>query len=377
MSHVASRRGLKSGLLLVAVMALSVTSAGAKPVTDCPLRDAAFSADSPLIDLLLSPAAKAVLEKAAPGKINSAPGQFSGTVTPTFTSILTLRKGAFLTGIKPDAVDAIDSELRTLPVTTADRVARCARYDNDVPAISLPKNKPAILLFEKIVGFKDTPSVNAAHAAFLAMAERKGWTIVSTEKAGVFTAKTLRKFDAIIWNNISGDVLSLSQRKAFVRYLESGGSYVAIHGSAGDPDYFWDWYADKLIGARFIGHPMAPQFQDAKIQVNKAHALAKNLPTDWSMSDEWYSFRTNPRTIGANVLLTLDESTYKPVGIMGQDLRMGDHPLAWTNCIGKGRMFYSAIGHRPETYSQPQHVTMLENALDWAINSKQPCKASD
>ena len=50
-----------------------------------------------------------------------------------------------------------------------------------------------------------------------------------------------------------------------------------------------------------------------------------------------------------------------------------DHPLAWTNCIGKGRMFYSAIGHMPETYSQPQHVAMLEAAIGWAAGERKAC----
>ena len=71
------------------------------------------------------------------------------------------------------------------------------------------------LLFEKINGFKDTPSVNAAHAAFIALAERKGWNVVATDKAGVFNPFILRRFDAVVWNNISGDVLTLSQRRAF------------------------------------------------------------------------------------------------------------------------------------------------------------------
>jgi type 1 glutamine amidotransferase len=49
---------------------------------------------------------------------------------------------------------------------------------------------------------------------------------------------------------------------------------------------------------------------------------------------------------------------------------MVDHPIAWTNCIGKGRMFYSAIGHRPEAYSQPEYVALLEEAMTWAADQK-------
>lgn len=355
--------------------ALAPVQAMAKPVTDCALRDAPFSADTPLIDLLLSPAARAVLSKAAPGRLDKMPPRFASTTPPTFAAIITLKEAVPFTGIKPEQIAAVDAELRKLPVTAADRVARCARYDNDVPAFTLPAGRPRLLLFEKINGFRDGPSVKAAGEALKAMAERKGWALVTTDKGGAINGKTLSQFDAVIWNNISGDVLTLSQRKALQRYLRRGGGFVGIHGSAGDPTYFWDWYPDKLIGARFSMHPMAPQYQDARIMVNGAHPLAKGLPQEWTMNDEWYSFRTNPRAAGAQVVLSLDEKSYSPVGPMGIDLRMGDHPIAWTNCIGKGRSFYSAIGHRPETYAQPQHVALLESAIDWAATDRKACPA--
>jgi type 1 glutamine amidotransferase len=56
--------------------------------------------------------------------------------------------------------------------------------------------------------------------------------------------------------------------------------------------------------------------------------------------------------------------------MMKQDLRMGDHPIAWTRCVGRGRSFYSAIGHRPQTYSDPTYRTMLESAIGWAVRRK-------
>lgn len=363
---------------VAAGLAQPAAAAASRPVTDCPLRDAPFSVDSPLIDIMLSPAAKAVLEKAAPGRFSHLPPRFAGTTPPTFAAILSLREGGAMAGLTPQQLADADPQLRALPVTVADKVARCARYDNDVPRFSLPKGKPRLLVMEKITGFKDVPSVDAAHAALQAMAERKGWAIAFTEKGGAFNPRTLRQFDAVIWNNISGDVLTLSQRHAFKRWIEEGGAFIGVHGSAGDPAYFWNWYVDTLLGARFIGHPMGPQFQDARVVVQAPnHPAARGLPREWTMNDEWYSFRTNPRAVGATVIATLDEKTYSPKGMMNQDLRMGDdHPIAWTNCIGKGRMFYSAIGHRPETYSEPHYVTMLENAIDWAaVSGKKDCPA--
>jgi type 1 glutamine amidotransferase len=47
-----------------------------------------------------------------------------------------------------------------------------------------------------------------------------------------------------------------------------------------------------------------------------------------------------------------------------------DHPIAWTRCVGKGRAFYSAIGHLPQTYSDATHLRLLEQAVEWAAQGK-------
>ncbi|MCW1402162.1 ThuA domain-containing protein [Novosphingobium sp. MW5] len=368
---------LAAGLAAIALSAPAL----AGPVTDCPNRDVPFSAASPLIDVLLSPAAKAVIDKHAPGRLDKMPPNFAGTKPPSFASILTVDNATRFTGISADKVAEIDKELRALPVTAGDKVARCQRFDNDVPTLpAMPKGKVRLLVMEKINGFKDVPSVNAAHAALTAMAERKGWAIAFTEKGGAINARTLGQFDAVVWNNISGDILTLSQRKALQGFLARGGGFAAMHGSAGDPAYFWNWYPDKLIGARFTGHPMAPQFQEARVIVSTDHPIAKaaNLPREWRMTDEWYSFKTSPRAAGAQVIASLDEGSYTRKSPMGPDgyLDMGnDHPIAWTNCMGRGRMFYSAIGHMPQTYSQPQALALLEAGVEWAAKSKNACPA--
>lgn len=360
----------------IAVAPAMAKSVVAKTVIDCPLRDAAFSLKSPLMDVLLSPAARRAVEAEIGPIFDKMPPRFAGTTPPSFSAILTLRELGRFRPMTPETLAKIDAALAALPVSADDKTARCARYDNDIPDFKLGKGKPRLLLFEKINGFRDDPSVDAAHTAFIAMAQRNGWAIVTTQKGGAFNPKTLSQLNAVIWNNISGDVLTLGQRAAFQSWLRRGGSFIGVHGTAGDPVYFWDWYADNLIGARFAGHPMNPQFQEAKIALaDPGHPIAKGLPSEWSMTDEWYSFRTNPRAAGAHVIATLDESSYKPDGVPGQNLRMGsDHPVIWTNCIGKGRMFYSAIGHRPEMYTDARYVTVLENAIEWSAQ-RGPCRA--
>jgi type 1 glutamine amidotransferase len=358
-------------LITLGVMpGLAPLASGQRPI-DCPLRDEPYSIDSPLIDVLLKPEAKAVVDRELPDLLRKLPPRFASTTPPSFASILTLR---VIASFKPqtgeDTLAPVNHALAALPVTAADREARCARYDIELPHIVVPRGKPRLLLFEKITGFRDSPSVEAANSALRAMAERNGWALVVTDKGGSVTPAILKKFDAIIWNNVSGDVLTVTQRRALQAYIERGGGFVGVHGSGGDPARFWDWYVDTLIGARFAGHPMAPQFQDARVIVEDGNsAIARDLAPGWTMSDEWYSFKSNPRASGARVIATLDEASYTPKGVGGQDLHMGDHPIAWTRCIGNGRSFYSAIGHRPESYTEPHHVKLLEQGIAWAAGT--------
>lgn len=367
-------RTLRSLAVVTTALGVCLASpvhAASSKLLDCPMRDVPFSVESPVIDIMLSDAAKAVIEETAPGAMQQLPSFLFGTQAPTFSAILKLRNAiGMFPALKSSDVTALNSALRAIPVTVADKKARCARYDDDRPKFKLSKGETRVLLFEKITGFRDSPSVAAATAAFDALARRNGWAIVVSDKGGAMHPAVLRQFDVVVWNNVSGDVLTLTQRKAFRTFIENGGGFVGIHGSAGDPEYFWDWYADTLIGARFIGHPNDPQFQDAQVVIEpSASGIGHKIDPRWTMNDEWYSFAKSPRLDGAHIVATLNEETYKPgtSRFVETPLAMGkDHPIIWTRCVGKGRSFYSAIGHRPEIYSDDRYLTLLEQGVSWA-----------
>ena len=122
---------------------------------------------------------------------------------------------------------------------------------------------------------------------------------------------------------------------------------------------------------------MGPQFQQATVRIeDSAHPATRALGTSWTRTDEWYSFASSPRAKGYHVLASLDESTYRPVmdiRVLGaKDIRMGDHPIIWTHCVGQGRVFYSALGHSASTYAEPKHLELLEGALAWAAGLEGP-----
>jgi uncharacterized protein len=243
------------------------------------------------------------------------------------------------------------------------------RYESVPPALPVRLNATAILIFSKTNGFRDEEAIKAATICLLDIAQRRGWSAVVTDNAAVFRPDLLRRFKLIVWNNTSGDVLTIGQRAAFQSYMENGGGFVGIHGAGGDPKYRWSWYVDTLIGAQFIGHPFGPQFQQATMRIeDSTNPATRELGDTWIRLDEWYSFATNPRDKGLHVLVTVDESTYSPMMsllILHKDLRMGDHPVVWVHCVGNGRAFYSAIGHAADTYREPKHIQLLEGAIAW------------
>jgi hypothetical protein len=244
-------------------------------------------------------------------------------------------------------------------------------YETEPVALPADLPAPALLVFTKTNGFRHEEAIPAGVALIEAIAERRGWSVFHTESGAVHTPENLARFSAVVWHQVSGDVLDEAQKQALRAWLEAGGGWVGVHGAGGDGEYAWRWYVEELIGAQFIGHPMGPQFQDGKLVVeDRGHPATAGLPESFVHNEEWYSFDQSVRAKGYRVLATVDESTYSPrLEFLGadRDLRMGaDHPVIWSHCVGKGRAFYSALGHQAKSYALPEMEKLLGGAIAWA-----------
>ena len=246
-------------------------------------------------------------------------------------------------------------------------------YETDVPAINFPANQPAVLLFSKTTGFRHGESIEAGKAKFTELAKKNNWFLCSTEDGGVFNTAQLAKFDVVIFNSCTGRLLNDDQQKALTNYVEQGGTWIGIHG-AGDNSHQWAWYEKNLVGASFSHHPIEKHLQQATVTLNPVPdtALVKGLPQTWPQTDEWYVFFDNPRTHGAQVIYTIDGERINPSGnilfVKDKNFGMGkDHPVAWYRSVGKGKSFYTSMGHDATAWQQAAFVTLLENEVNSAV----------
>ena len=96
--------------------------------------------------------------------------------------------------------------------------------------------------------------------------------------------------------------------------------------------------------------------------IDNKHQSTKHLPAIWERKDEWYNFKDmNPEV---NVLLKIDESSYTG----GKN--NNNHPMAWYHNYEGGRVFYTALGHTIESYSEPYFLQHLLGGIKYAMGSK-------
>jgi type 1 glutamine amidotransferase len=237
-------------------------------------------------------------------------------------------------------------------------------FETVAPELPKELKRPAILILTKANGWRHD-NMPAAAVAVTTIARKHHWPVYDTANAAVFNTEQLKRFDVVVLNNVTGDVFTPEQREAFKTWIEAGGRVVALHGAGGTNDHPWTWYIDGAIGAGFKGHP---KIQDGVVHIeDPAHPAMRGLPKVWPRNEEWYSFDRDPRGPGVHVLATVDETSYDPT----DKLRMGaDHPIIWTKCVGKGGVFFSALGHQIKDWSEPVFLSHIEGAMEWARDPK-------
>lgn len=197
-------------------------------------------------------------------------------------------------------------------------------------------------------------SIAIARQVLTSLAASTGeFTITATEDLRTITVPMLGSHDVLAFVMTSGELdLSNDQRTAILDFVSRGGGFIGIH-SATDTLYQWPDYG-RLVGAYFKEHPWTQQ--GGVIVENASHPATIGIGERFTLLEEFYTFRDNPRG-RVQVLLRLDAAS---VGASG------DYPLAWAQSFGSGRAYYNALGHFSETWTDQRFQRQLVGALRWA-----------
>ena len=173
------------------------------------------------------------------------------------------------------------------------------------------------------------------------------------ELAAKATVKSLVGFDGVVFASTTGD-LPLPDRDGFVDWIAKGHAFVGIH-AATDTFPGFPAYLD-MIGGQFKHH--GPQTTvEVFVRDPKSPATA-GLPKSWSVFDEIYQFqRYDPARV--HLLLAMDK--HPETG------EAGELPLAWTRSHGRGRVFYTALGHREDVLEADWYKAHLLGGIRWAL----------
>ncbi|MBK7071081.1 MAG: ThuA domain-containing protein [Myxococcales bacterium] len=224
-------------------------------------------------------------------------------------------------------------------------------------------DQPRVLVFSRETLWTH-PSTPVARAALVDMCATRGFTVTASSDPAAFTSGVLADVDVVVFAVTSGNVLDEPARDAFEPWVRAGGGVVGLH-SASATEYDWPFFVE-LIGARFRTHPPVLTVADVTVE-DPAAPSATGLPARWSRTDEWYAFHERPEDQGVHVVLALDEASAQPP--LPDDQRVGYHPIAWTDDHLGGRMFYTAMGHTPESYAEPAFLDLVAHALTWAAGN--------
>jgi putative heme-binding domain-containing protein len=236
------------------------------------------------------------------------------------------------------------------------------------PTVAAP---PRVLVLTTSAGFehdvvrRSAPErLSLVERALIDLGEEGHFEAVPTRDLGEFEPARLSRYDAVLFYTTGELPLSPAQRTALLDFVARGKGFVGVH-SATDTFYEWPEFG-ALVGAYFDGHPW---HEKVRVRVeDPAHPATRALDAKFDIVDEIYQFRAPYDRSRLHVLLSLDPASVdlaRP-GVKRTD---EDFALAWTREHGKGRVFYTALGHRPEVWSDPRYLSHLRGGIQWALRT--------
>lgn len=228
-------------------------------------------------------------------------------------------------------------------------------------------NQPRVLVVSEAQGYKHASIPDQVR--FLEQLGRRSrrFDVIHLRHAADLTKARLAGAKAVVFASTTGELpIADEDRQALVDFVKDGGALIGLHSATNTFDR-WPRF-QRLLGAGFRRHPPA---QVGRVVVTtRRHPATRRLPRTFRIRDEFYEFKTSPRR-RARILLRAD-----PASITGETRR--DLPLAWCRREGRGRVFYSGLGHFGAAWRTDRHLRRLvDGGIRWTLGvSSGPCGRS-
>ena len=228
-----------------------------------------------------------------------------------------------------------------------------------LPASEPTSQKPRLLYLTHTAGFvHDVLPVSEEVLGKLSADSRFDLTV--TKDTAAISKDRLTGYSVVIFNTTGELPLDAAQKDALLTFVRSGHGFVGVH-SATDTFYKWPEYG-AMIGGYFDQHPW---HQEVQIKVeDQSHPSTSHLPASFTIRDEIYQFRDWSRD-RVHVLLSLDATS---VDLTKPNVHRTDRDFAvsWTREEGKGRVFYTSLGHEAAVWRDPRFQQHLMGGIRWA-----------
>ena len=184
-----------------------------------------------------------------------------------------------------------------------------------------------------------------------------------TKKKLEFNAKNLNDFDAILMFT-GGDLeMDAQQRADFLSFIhDDGKGLIGVH-SAAITWVKWPEFVD-MLGGDFDEHPWKT-FNAPIIVEDPGFPGMRQWPHEFTLNDEIYQMKDFSRD-KVRVLMRLDPCK---LDLANPRVHRKDHDFAvtWAKSYGKGRVYYSTLGHPKENWDDPRLQEMYTEAIKWAM----------
>ncbi len=233
-------------------------------------------------------------------------------------------------------------------------------------AAAKPKKPRRLLVFWRCDGFFHGSGIAGGNEAIRLMGEKTGaYETDFSAVYDVFTPGKLAKYDAIVFNNTTRLNPNPEQRKAILDFVRGGKGIVGTHGAT---DNFYQWpEGAKMMGGLFDGHPWGANGTWAVKIDAPDNAVTKPFNGEtFKIKDEIYQLKDPYTRDDRRVLLSLD-LTDPVTGKTKGKREDKDYAIAWIKKEGKGRVFYSSLGHAENVFTIPDVLEFLLNGIQYAL----------